>query len=177
MATPLTPAGVKVQGNIKTIFTPTLDMGAPSLATLTGVDALEITNILYADSGRYTAEQTTGAAPRRVGTTKTWQQFGTTTDSFSGALHYVVDPQAAAASDGKKAYEKFPEGTTGFIFQVPGVDTDADLAVGDFGIPIPVEFGARYIDGDPTDEFNEFGVMQQIIVTAPGAGDLVAVVI
>lgn len=177
MATPLTPAGVKVQGNLKTIFTPTLVMGAPSLATLTGVDALEITNILYADSGRYQSESTTGEAPRRVGSTKVWQQFGTTNDSFSGALRYVVDPQAAAASDGKKAYEKFPEGTTGFVFQVPGVDTDADLAVGDFGIPIPVEFGSRFIDGDPADEFTEFAVVQQIIVTAPGAGDLVAIVV
>ena len=176
MAAPLTPAGVKVQGNLKTIFVPTLDMEAPSLAALTGVGALEVTNILYASSGRYQAESSTGEAPRRMGSRKQWQQFGSDSESFSGALNYTVDPQATAGSDGKKAYEALPQGTTGYLMQFPGVDVDADLAVGDFGVPIPVEFGKRYIDGDPTDEFAEFMVVQGIIVTAPGAGDLVALV-
>ena len=176
MVTPITPAGVKVQNNLKRIFVPTLDTAAPSLATLTGVDALEITNILYADTGWYQSETTTGEAPRRVGTAKTWQQFGSTNESFNGALRYTVDPQAAAASDGKKAWEKFPVGTTGYVFELPGKDTDEDVAVDDFGIGIPIELGSRYITGDTTNEFAEFTVVQGIIVTAPGAGDLVAVV-
>jgi hypothetical protein len=185
MATPITPAGVKVQNNLKRIFVPTLDRAAPSLAALTGTDALEVTNILYADTGWYQSTSNTGEAPRRVGTAKTWQQFGITTESFSGELRYTVDPQGAPSTEGttptpadpgKVAWEKFPEGTTGYLFEAPGIDTDADLAVGDFGIPIPVEFGPRYITGDPTNEFAEFAVVQGIIVTAPGAGDLVAIV-
>jgi hypothetical protein len=176
MATPLTPAGVKVQGNIKSIFVPTLDMAAPSLAVLTGAGALEITNILYADSGRYAVDSATGAAPRRLGTSRTWQQFGTATESFNGSLRYTIDPQGAAGSDGKKAYEKFTVGTTGYIFEVPGIDTDADLAVGDWGRAIPVKFGDPNIIGDPTDEFAEFTVEQAVIVTAPGAGALVQIV-
>ena len=176
MATPLTPAGVKVQGNIKTIFVPTLDMAAPSLAVLTGASALEITNILYADAGRYAVDNNTGAAPRRLGTSRTWQQFGTATESFSSVWRYVIDPQSATGSDGKKAYEKFTKDTTGFILEVPGIDTDADLAIGQFGRVIPVKFGDRNIIGDPTDEFAEFVVEQGIIVTAPGAGALVQIV-
>lgn len=176
MAAPLTPAGVKVQGNLKTIYVPTLSLTAPSLAVLTGVSALEVTNIFYADAGRYQRETNTGAAPRRQGTRKQWQQGGTTNESLSGALRYVVDPQSAAASDGKKAYETFPAGTTGFLFVAPGIDVDADLAVGDFGYGVPVKFLDRFIDGDPTDEFNEFSVVQSAIVTAPGAGELVAIV-
>lgn len=176
MAAPITPAGVKVQQNLKTIYVPTLDLATPSLATLTGVDALEVTNILYADAGRYQSESNTGEAPRRLGTGKVWQQFGSTNESFSGQLRYTVDPQATAGSDGKLAWEKFPQGTTGYLFQAPGIDVNADLAVGDFGFGIPVEFGSRFIDGDTTDEFAEFTVVQGIIVTAPGAGDLVALV-
>lgn len=176
MATPLTPAGVKVQGNIKSVFVPTLDMAAPSLALLTGAGALEITNILYADTGRYAVDSGTGAAPRRLGTSRTWQQFGTATESFNGALKYTIDPQAAPGSDGKKAYEKFTVGTTGYIFEVPGIDTDVALAVGQFGRAIPVKFGDPNIIGDTTDEFAEFTVEQAVIVTAPGAGDLVAIV-
>lgn len=176
MAAPLTPAGVKVQGNLKTIYAPTLDLAAPSLAALTGVGALELTNILYADAGRYQAEDNTGEAPRRMGTAKTWQQFGSTTESFSGVLRYVVDPQAATGSDGKKAYEMLPKGTVGTLFIAPGVDTNADLVVGDFGYGVPVEFGKQVITGDPTDEFAEFAVEQAVIVSAPGAGELVALV-
>lgn len=176
MATPLTPAGVKVQGNIKTVFVPTLSLTAPSLAAIVGAGSLEITNILYADSGRYAVDSATGAAPRRLGTSRTWQQFGTALESFNGVLRYVIDPQAAAASDGKKAYEAFPNGTTGFILEVPGIDTDDDLAVGDFGRVIPVKFGDQNIIGDVTDEFAEFAVEQAVIVTAPGAGALVAIV-
>lgn len=176
MATPLTPAGVKVQGNIKTVFVPTLSQTAPSLAAAIGVAALEITNILYADSGRYAVDSATGAAPRRLGTSRTWQQFGTATESFNGALRYTINPQGAAGSDGKKAYEKFTVGTTGFILEVPGIDTDADLAIGQFGRVIPVKFGDPNIIGDPTDEFAEFAVEQAVIVTAPGAGALVAIV-
>lgn len=176
MATPLTPAGVKVQGNLKRIFVPTLDIAAPSLAAIIAPDALDITNILYADSGWYQKENTTGTAPRRVGSTRTWQQFGTSNESFTGDLRYVVDPQAATGSDGKKAWEKFVPESTGFVLEAPGIDVDADLAVGDFGRVIPVMFGDRNITGDTTDEFAEFAVMQGIIVTAPGAGDLVALV-
>lgn len=176
MGTPLTPAGVKVQGNLKTIFVPTIDMALPSLATLTGAGALEITNILYADSGRYTVDSATVTAPRRLGTSRTWQQFGTATESFSGPFRYVVDPQGATGSDGKKALEKFPVGTTGYIFEVPGIDTDADLAVGDWGRPIPVKTGDPNIIGDTTDEAAEYVVEQAFIVTAPGAGPLVQIV-
>lgn len=176
MAAPLTPTGVKVQGNIKTIFVPTLNAAAPSLATLTATDALEVTNIFYADSGRYTKDTSTGTAPRRLGSKKVWEQAGTTNESFSGAMRYVVDPQAAAGSDGKKAYEKLTEGTTGYLFEVPGIDTDTDLAVGQFGRAIPVKFLAQNITGDPSDEFAEFAVEQGAIVTAPGAGALVAIV-
>lgn len=175
MAAPLTPAGVNVQGNIKTIFVPSLDAALPSLADLIATDALEVTNILYADTGRYAKETTKGAAPPRLGSTKQWEQFGRSNETY-GDLRYTIDPQGASGSDGKKAWVKFAPGTIGVMFEVPGVATDADLAVGQFGRAIPVKLGARNIEGDTTNEFAEFAVVQSVIVTAPGAGDLVAIV-
>jgi hypothetical protein len=176
MAAPLTPAGVKVQGQYKKIYVPTLSLTAPSVAAATAPDALEVTNIWYADSGTYQVDTNIGTAPRRIGTAKAWQIDGETTESFSGSLRYVVAPQAAAGSDGKKAYEKFPAGTTGFVLHMPGVPVDTNLAAGQFGFVVPVKFLARHIDGDVTDEFAEFAVVQGVMVTDPGAGDLVALV-
>jgi hypothetical protein len=176
MAAPLTPAGVKVQGQYKKIYVPTLSLTAPSVAAATAADALEVTNIWYADSGTYQTETNIGTAPRRIGTAKTWQIDGETNESFTGALRYVVNPQAAAGSDGKKAYEKFPAGTTGFVLHMPGVPVDTNLAVGQFGFVVPTKFLVRYIDGDVTNEFAEFAVVQQVIPVAPGAGELVALV-
>lgn len=176
MAEPLTPAGVKVQGNIKAVFVPTLSLTDPDLSDLTGPSAIEMTNIFYADSGRYQAENATGAAPRRLGSRKQWQQFGSLNESFSGVLRYTVDPQGATGSDGKKAYEALPDGTTGVLFFAPGLDTDADLAVDDWGYGVPVEVGPQVITGDPADEFAEFAVEQSVIVVAPGAGALVQIV-
>lgn len=176
MASPLTPAGVKVQGNLHSIYVPTLSLTAPSLADVNDTDAIDLSNIFYADSGRYQAENATGAAPRRLGSKKQWQQFGSLNESFSGVLRYTVDPQGATGSDGKKAFEALPEGTTGVLFIAPGIDIDATLAVGDFGYGVPIKVGKQVITGDPTDEFSEFAVEQAVIVTAPGAGDLVALV-
>jgi hypothetical protein len=41
---------------------------------------------------------------------------------------------------------------------------------------VPTKFLVRYIDGDVTNEFAEFAVVQQVIPVAPGAGELVALV-
>lgn len=175
MAAPLTPAGVNVQGKIKTVFAPTGSLTAPSLAVFNGATALDVSNILYADGYAYTKEQTKNAAPRRHGSKKVWETDGTTSESL-GDLRYTVDPQGAAASDGKKAWEKFLPGTIGFFLQRMGLDIDTDLAIGQWVEVTPAKLLARYIIGDVTDESSEFTVVQSVIVTAPGKGELVQLV-
>jgi hypothetical protein len=176
MAAPITPAGVNVQGKVKTVFSPTGSLTAPSVATFTGTSALDVSNILYADGWSYTREQAKNPAPRRLGTKRVWEIDGSISESL-GDLRYTVDPQGAAGSDGKKAYEKFPEGTTGYFLMRKGLDVDTDLAAGQLVEVIPVKLLARHITGDPADEAAEFTVVQGILVSAPGKGDLVAMVI
>ena len=175
MAAPLTPTGIKVQGKVKVVFAPTGSLTSPSLAIATGATALDVSNIFYADGWSYTKETSKVTAPRRLGTTRQWEQAGTTSETL-GELHYQVDPQAAAATDGKKAWEKLPNGTTGFFYVRKGLDVNTDLAIGQFVEVVPTQLLERYITGDPTDEAAEFTVVQQAIITAPGAGDLVALV-
>ena len=175
MAAPLTPTGVKVQGKIRLAFAPTGSLTAPSLAVITGVTALDVSNIFYEDSWAPSKETNKGNSPRRLGTTQQFEQSGITNHSL-GNLRYMVDPQAAAASDGKKAYEKFPEGTVGFFYERLALDVNTDFALGQFVRVIPVQVLAQNIGGDPSDEFAEFSVEQGVIVTSPGIGDLVAIV-
>lgn len=173
MVAPLTPVGVKAQGTAKWVFSPTSSLTAPSVAVWVAAAALDCTNIFYADSGRHTKETAKGQAPRRLGSTRIGEQFGNATESF-GDLRYVFNPQGAALSDGKKAYEKFPEGTIGYFLERLGMSVDTDIAVGQFVRVMPVTLGARNFDYDPTDEFAEYAIIQSVIVTPPYAGELVA---
>jgi hypothetical protein len=175
MPTPLTPTGIKVQGRIRITFAPTGSLTAPSLAIMTGATALDVSNIFYEDSWAPSKETNKGSAPRRLGTAQVWEQGGITNHSL-GDLRYQIDPQGAALSDGKKAYEKFPEGTVGYFYWRFGMSVDTDFAIGQFVQVAPVQLLARNIGGDPADEFAEFSVSQQVIVTAPGITELVAIV-
>ncbi len=91
------PAGIKVQGRIKVIYTPTMSFTAPSLAVLEGAGALDVSMMLF--NWNPTATATRGAPRRRLGSTKVFETFGATTEAI-GELDYVVDPQGAAGSDG-----------------------------------------------------------------------------
>ena len=113
------------------------------------------------------------SAPRRLASTTVTERFGTTTETL-GDLIYLVDPQAAAGSDGKKAYEALIEGSTGYFVERPGDDADTDIAAGDFVIVRPVQLGRQLITGDPSDEAAEFQVTQPVSQTGT-ASALVAV--
>lgn len=167
------PAGVKVQGNISVVFAPTGSLTAPSLAVINGASALDISGYLTAWNTTATANR--GNPPRRLGSTKQYESFGTTTESIAD-LTYVVQPQAVAASAGKKAFETLLEGVTGYLYERLGLPATTAWAVGQFCIVRPVVFGPQNIMGDPSDEFAEFMVTQPVALQAPGAGDLVAVV-
>lgn len=168
------PAGVTAQGNISVMFSPVMDRLAPSLAELEAVGSLDLSCFLYGWAPA--AEANKGAAPRRLCSKREFEKFGATTESI-GDLSYTVDPQAAAASDGKKAYEALTEGTAGYLTERLGMDAEeGDYTIGDFVVVRPVLFGPQIIIGDPTDEFAEFTVNQPVAVQAPGAGPLVALV-
>lgn len=142
MAEPLRPAATKTYGKENWAFVPTIaSLSAPTAVEVTAVSALDITRIAFA-SGAPNPSQNTNLATqeRRLGDTTETQFVGTTTYA-GGEMTYQFAPQAAAASDGKKAWEKFPAGTTGYLVRRLGVTRSTAFTAGQFVDVYPVEFG------------------------------------
>ncbi len=84
-----------------------------------------------------------------------------------GELRYAFNPQGAALSDGKKAFEKFPEGTTGFLVCRLGIDRDTDIAADQFVTVYPVEFGPQQETTEGDAEAAEVAITQSVAITGP----------
>jgi hypothetical protein len=159
--------------NLKLIFCPTGSLTAPSLALFTGGTALDISCYNYNWPPTKTANKVT--APRRVCDSRVFQKLGLTQEDI-GNMQYMIDPQAAAASTGKLAYEKLAEGNTGYILERWGLDSKTvDLAVGQFVVMRYVKCGPQFITGDIGSEEAEIMVDQTMGLLA-ASGSLVAVV-
>lgn len=143
MAEPLRPASAPTFGKKNYIFVATIASGSliPTTLEVNAAGSLDFTNIAFAD-GMTRPTQTTNrvTAERRVGDTIIYEQVGTTTYQ-GGDLVYSFDPQSAAASNGKKAYEKFVAGTTGYLVERLGKAKATTPAAGDFVNVYPVTFG------------------------------------
>jgi hypothetical protein len=164
-------------GNIKVVFHASASsLTAPTVTLWTGAGAFDASCYLYGNGWAPTQTGNKVSAPRRLCSRVQYEKFGLTTQGI-GDFQYMVDPQAAAASAGKKAYETFVAGTTGYILERLGLDAQTvDLAIGQFVIIRPVIFGPQNITGDPTDEAAEFMVTQQVSQTGPPSSTLVAMV-
>lgn len=164
------PTGVTVQGAIKVIYVATIaDPNAPKMTELSAGTSLDLTGMLYGDGWAPGVETNRVSAPRRLYSKKIRERLGITTESM-GNLHYVIAPQAVAASDGKKAYEKLVEGTTGWFVERHGPDAETvDFAIGQFVTSYPIKVGVQPIVGDPNSEEAEFYVDQPVEIT----GDVV----
>ena len=167
MAAPIRPASSKAFKREKWVFVPTLTApDAPSLAELGAVSALDISCYLFESTARPNSTTNLVAKERRVCDGETYQQVGTTTVE-GGQMIAALDPQAAALSAGKKAWEKFPEGTTGYLVRRMGIDVDTDLAIGQFVDSFPVEFGVPTPGTVGDGESRENSFMSTFAVTGP----------
>lgn len=169
MAAPIRPASSKAYGREKWVYVPTIaNTSAPTVAEVTAVSVLDISCYLYESSARPTGSTNLVDRERRICDTTTFQQVGTTTYA-GGEMVASLDPQAAALSDGKKAWEKFPEGTTGYLVRRLGTVVATDLAAGQFVDVYPVEFGAP-IPGTVGDgESRENSFTSTFAITGPPA--------
>lgn len=167
MAAPLRPTATKGYLRDKWIFVPTLaDQDAPTETELVGASALDVTNMFYQSSARPTVSTNLARAPKRIGDAESFEFVGET-QSTIGEVRYSFNPQGAAASDGKKAYEKFPLNTTGFLVNRLGLDRDTDVAEGQFVTVYPVEFGAQNETLEGDGEGAEVAIAQTVAQTGP----------
>lgn len=169
MAAPIRPASSKAFKREKWVFAPTLaDINAPKVTETTGASSLDISCYLFDSSARPTGSTNLVEKERRICDGATYQQVGSTTYT-GGEMVAAMDPQAVALSDGKKAWEKFPEGTTGYLVRRLGIDVNTDLAIGQFVDVFPVEFGAPMPGTTGDGESRENSFTSTFAITGPPA--------
>lgn len=167
MAEPLRPAATTTFGKENWIFVPTVaDQAAPTATEVNAVSSLDITRILFASSGK--PQQTTNrvTAERRLGDTQVYEYLGTSTVT-GGDMIYAFGAQGAALSDGKKLYEKIPEGTSGYLVERVGVARATAPAAGQFVNVYPVQFGPSFPARQGDGETAESAMTVSFAVTGP----------
>lgn len=169
MAAPIRPPSAKAYGREKWAYVPTVaNINAPTLAELNAAAGLDISCYLFDSSTRPTQNTNLVTKERRVCDTKQFQQVGNT-DPTGGEITYALDPQAAALSDGKKAWEKIGAGATGFLVRRLGIDVNTDFAAGQFVDVFPVEFGPSMPIKVGDGEAAEVGATASFAITADPA--------
>lgn len=165
MTEPLRPSATKTHGRENWIFVPAIaDIAAPTVAEITGASALDITRIVFADSGQPAQSTNRVNSQRRLGDTTTSEFIGDTTYT-GGDITYALDPQAASGEDGKKLWEKIPEGATGYLVRRLGIARATAPTAGQFVDVFPVEFGPSMPTKVGDAESAEAGAMATFAVT------------
>ena len=169
MAAPIRIASTKAFQREKWVYVPTIaNINAPTAAEVTAGTVLDISCYLFDSTGRPQQNTNRVTLDRRICDGAQYEQIGTSTYT-GGEMLYAVNPQAAALSDGKKAWEKFPAGTTGYLVRRLGMDVNTDLAAGQFVDVFPVEFGPQMPTTAGQGESSEVAVTQSFAVTSAPA--------
>ncbi|MCR1785302.1 hypothetical protein KVF89_22370 [Nocardioides carbamazepini] len=112
---------------------------------LTELDALTNFNLscsLFGEQGDPTANQEKVTLPRILCETQQYEVNGTVTFAMPDLI-VSFSPQAAAASDGKKAWETMVDQLNGFLWRRQNVAARDELDVGQFVDIIPVQLGVK----------------------------------
>lgn len=147
MVAPLRPNSAPTYGKKNWIFVATIASPAlvPTALEVNAAGSLDFTNITFANgTARPTQSTNRVTAERRVGDTTIYEQVGTTTYQ-GGDMLYALDPQAATGSTGKKAYEKFVAGTTGYLVERLAKANATTPAAADFVNVYPITFGPSQV--------------------------------
>lgn len=144
MAEPLRPAPTKLYGRDNWVLIPTVaDINAITATEWNAASSLDITRILFDTTSKPTQSTNRVTAARRLGDTRLGEFIGTSTVT-GGDMVYAFAAQGAAMSDGKKLYEKIPEGTTAVLANRRGLGRATNAAAGQFYNAYGVEFGPSF---------------------------------
>lgn len=143
MAAPLKPQKVTANGKDTWIWVPAIaDIKEPVITEVNAVSGLNISCYLLAEQEGVTGTAEKVRLARLLCETTTSETLGEQSWSLAD-ITGVFDPQAAAGSTGKKAYELFTATDSGFLVRRQGVRSDLDAAVttGQFVDVFKVETG------------------------------------
>ncbi len=161
------PKGTKYYLRSKWVWVPTLaNPAAPTVAELTGASALDVTYMFYASTATPSQSTNLATAPKRVGDGVTYQFVGESTLSI-GEVRYSFDPQSAALADGRKAFEKFTPGATGYLVNRLGINRDTDIVATQKVTCYPAECGEQQEVPEGDAEGAEVAIVQTFAATGP----------
>lgn len=169
------PEAVKSQGRISVTAVPVADLestATPSLADLAA--GVNISMYLYAGSGMASSTTATGEAPRRLGSSETEQEFGTTSRTIAD-LSYVYSPQAPDGDPANAAKELLEEGEMVYLVYRFGVDADTPLAVGDKVNIWRAQLGPQNEGSTGDGDFDQLNITQAAISKSPPVKGVVLV--
>lgn len=143
MAAPIKPALKLAFGNDSWGFAPVVaNILIPKVTELNAASGFNLSCSLFGEQEGLSATTEKVSLPRLLCETVTYESNGAT--SFAMAdLMISFDPQAAAASNGKKAWETLTDGITGFLWRRQGVAASADVAIGEFVDIVPIALGVK----------------------------------
>ena len=143
MAAPIKPALKKAFGNDAWGFVPAVgSISAPTVAELTAVGGFNLSCSVFGEQDGISSTTEKVTLPRLLCETTQYQNNGTTTYEMA-ELVVSFDPQGAALSDGKKAWEALTDGISGYLWRRQGVASSTDLTTGQFVDVIPVQLGTK----------------------------------
>jgi hypothetical protein len=126
MAAPTKPQKVTANGKDSWFWVPAIaDMTAPTTTEINAVSGVNISCYLLAEQDGVTGTAEKVRLARLLCETSTTEGLGERTWSLADLMG-VFDPQAAANSDGKKAWELFKDGASGYLVRRQGVVSDSD---------------------------------------------------
>jgi hypothetical protein len=160
------PEAVKAQGATNVLVIPTMsDMAAPSLATDVGNAGTEdISNYLYGDF-QPTATTNKGEAPRRLGSTQTFQQFGNTLYEVPD-LTYVYDPTGSDA-EANAAKDALDADAEVYLLIRRGHPIETAFAAAQVVDVWHVKLGPQNRGTTGDSEFDEYAITQSVVALEP----------
>ncbi len=144
MSVPVKPALKRAWARDRWYWVPAIAVRtAPTVAEITAAAGFNLSCSLFGDTQEgfsATTEKTT--LPRRNCETEQFQVNGATTYAAPD-LMVSFQPQAAGASDGKKAWEALDDLADGFLVRVQDVDPMVDSLAGEFVDVVPASLGVK----------------------------------
>jgi hypothetical protein len=142
MTAPIKPQKVQANGKDSWWFvTAIADMTAPTAAEVNAGTGLNISCYLLAEQEGVTSNAEKVRLARLLCETTTTEGLGEQTFSLAD-IQGVFDPQAASGADGKKAWEKFKDGASGYLVRRQAVvATTGDAVAGQFVDVFKVDVG------------------------------------
>lgn len=143
MAAPILPPLVRSQANDSWLWVPAIaDPSEPVVTEIEAISGYNLSCSVFADQEAVTATTEKVTLPMRNCETESFEVNGST--SYSAADFQVAfSPQAAAGSDGKKAWEALDDYANGFLVRRQGKNAKTVVATGDFVDVIPAQLGKK----------------------------------